>query len=95
MHADNNVPHDRAALTGPHVFVGAGRRSARALYQTPKRLTHEAVFIVMAGESLPRAKAGGPPSTSLLITAGKDVDADLRRHDDSPPPEGHRQGRLV
>ena len=46
---------------------------------------------------------GGLPSTSLLITAGKDVDADpglrsgqaLRRHDDSPPPEGHRRGRLV
>jgi mRNA-degrading endonuclease toxin of MazEF toxin-antitoxin module len=34
----------------------------------------------MAGE--------GPPSTSLLITAEKDVDADLRRHDDSPAARG-------
>jgi hypothetical protein len=31
---------------------------------------------------------GGPPSTSLLITAGKDVDADLRQHDDSAAPRG-------
>jgi hypothetical protein len=38
------------------------------------------VVIVMAG--------GGPPSTSLLITAGKDVDADLRRHDDSAATRG-------
>src|SRR6476660_6301340 len=31
---------------------------------------------------------GGPPSTSLLITAGKDVDTDLRRHDDLPGTRG-------
>ena len=49
------------------------------LYQASKSLTLRLVVIVMAG--------GGPPSTSLLITAGKadhagkDVDADLRRHD--------------
>jgi hypothetical protein len=35
---------------------------------------------------------GGPPSTSLLITAGKDVDAGMTI---PPPPEGHRQRRLV
>jgi hypothetical protein len=35
---------------------------------------------VMTGEPAP-AKAGRPPSIVLLITAGKSVDADLRRHD--------------
>ena len=48
------------------------------LYQAPKSLTLRLVVIVMAG--------GGPPSTFLLITAGKDVDADLRRHDDIAEP---------
>jgi hypothetical protein len=32
------------------------------------------MFPVLAGESLPQAKAGGPPSTSLPIAARKDVD---------------------
>jgi hypothetical protein len=57
-------------------------------YQAPKSLTLRLVVIVMAG--------GGSPSTSLLITAGKDVDADpglrsgqaLRRHDDSAATRG-------
>jgi hypothetical protein len=40
---------------------------------------------VMAGESLSQAKAGGPLSTSLLGAASKDVDTDLRRHDDLVP----------
>jgi hypothetical protein len=49
-------------------------------YQAPKSLTLRLVVIVMAG--------GGPSSTFLLITAGKDVDADLRRHDDSAATRG-------
>ena len=63
-------------------FVARGRSVLRrscwangpTSYQAPKSLTLRLVVIVMAG--------GGPPSTSLLIMAGKDVDADLRRHDD-------------
>jgi hypothetical protein len=36
---------------------------------------------VMVGE--------GPPSMSLLIAANKDVDADLRRHDDIAAVNGY------
>ena len=70
-------------------------RPADWQYQAPRSLCLRLVVIVMAGE--------GPPSTSLLITAGKDVDADpgLRSGKAcvgmtiSLPPEGHRKGRLV
>jgi hypothetical protein len=60
--------------------VQVARLPRSGLYQAPKSLTLRLVVIVMAG--------GGPPSTSLLITAGKDVDADLRRHDDSAATRG-------
>ena len=44
------------------------------LYHRPYQLTHRQCLHVMAGE--------GPPSTTLLLTIRKVMDAGLRRHDE-------------
>ena len=68
------------------------QRSDRAngglvLYQPTETLTvWQRPLLVMVGE--------GPPSTSLIYRE-KDVDADLRRHDEVAPPKSRSQRRLV
>src|SRR6202043_2669404 len=57
------------------------------LYQPTEILTGwQLPLLVMVGE--------GPPSTSL-ISQRKDVDTDLRRHDEAAPPKSRSQRELV
>jgi hypothetical protein len=60
-----------------------GKERREVLYQFVLSLTHRhGLSTVMAG--------AGPPSMPLLIRR-KGLDADLRRHDEKPPPENQIQ----